>query len=420
MDMYLKTGPHPFASEALHRMRVFNHQSARLCQHAFRKKSFVKIGDPVSSAKQAGGGANSDARSLNLRGRSNSRARILTVHCDQQPPAGGTSDQKEQRCRLKMVISYDGSDFAGFQYQSPPARTVQATVEKAAWRIFGADAGRVVGASRTDGGVHAKAAVAHLDVPTQPSLAELDAALVGINLCLPPDVRIRKIEVAPDGFQAQRGSTGKIYHYLLATTCPPTPSESRFRFWTVPLWCAVNRKRPARLSDGALDVEAMRAAAEMIQGRRDFSALTEAKRPSGLGNKRRVPRPRGKNLDDRADHKRPERGMKGGGHVNRGVDATMFEDSDETYYFTPKSHIRNLYRIEILEDEAAPDGYLTIEMVGDGFLFRMCRKIVSMLVECGAGRISLAECESLIAAGDNKKTPPSAPGHGLHLVDVMY
>ncbi|KAK3276452.1 hypothetical protein CYMTET_15469 [Cymbomonas tetramitiformis] len=199
-----------------------------------------------------------------------------------KPPAGGTSDQKEQRCRLKMVISYDGSDFAGFQYQSPPARTVQATVEKAAWRIFGADAGRVVGASRTDGGVHAKAAVAHLDVPTQPSLAELDAALVGINLCLPPDVRIRKIEVAPDGFQAQRGSAGKIYHYLLATTCPPTPSESRFRFWTVPLWCAVNRKRPARLSDGALDVEAMRAAAEMIQGRRDFSALTEAKRPSGM------------------------------------------------------------------------------------------------------------------------------------------
>ena len=68
--------------------------------------------------------------------------------------------------RIVMEVAYDGGAFSGFQAQPPPKNTVQVAIEKAFAREFGRDNvfGRVVGASRTDGGVHAEGMVAHLDV----------------------------------------------------------------------------------------------------------------------------------------------------------------------------------------------------------------------------------------------------------------
>eukprot|EP00959_Pyramimonas_sp_CCMP1952_P197425 4128687-Pyramimonas_sp.AAC.1 len=50
----------------------------------------------------------------------------------------------------------------------------------------------------------------------------------------------------------------------------------------------------------------------------------------------------------------------------------------------------------------------------------MCRKLASLLVECGAGRLSLEECLARVESGDAKLTPRAAPAHGLELVKVVY
>ena len=79
--------------------------------------------------------------------------------------------------------------------------------------------------------------------------------------------------------------------------------------------------------------------------------------------------------------------------------------------------VRTLKRLEVVEEG---EGCLRIEMEGDGFLYRMCRKIASLLVECGAGRLSVDECMDLVRAGVHKRTPKAAPPQGLKLIQIHY
>lgn len=95
-------------------------------------------------------------------------------------------------------MAYDGSNFAGFQYQTPKVRTVQGELERAAARVL-LPAGRVVGASRTDGGAHATGAIAHLDVTGSPDSIQPASLMMYLNGVLPDDVKVQQLEVAPQG-----------------------------------------------------------------------------------------------------------------------------------------------------------------------------------------------------------------------------
>jgi tRNA pseudouridine38-40 synthase len=153
--------------------------------------------------------------------------------------------------RLRLDISYDGTDFAGWARQ-PGRRTVQGEIEAALARILRTDVSLTV-AGRTDSGVHATGQVAHVDVPAQPDESLL-RRLAGV---LAPDVRVRAVSRAPEGFDARFSATYRRYVYRI--TDAPWGVEPVRRLDTL-AW-----PRP-------LDVAAMQQAAAAFLGEHDFAA----------------------------------------------------------------------------------------------------------------------------------------------------
>jgi len=160
--------------------------------------------------------------------------------------------------RLKMIVAYDGTDFFGFQRQ-PDRRTVQGVLEEAISRICGRPV-QVVGAGRTDAGVHARGQVCHFDAshPMPP-----DRWALVLNRVLPRDVVVRSVEEAPPHFHARKDACWKTYRYLIDTRPVPDVFTRRFRLH-FPL---------------SLDVEAMRRAASHLEGTHDFTSFSSARSP---------------------------------------------------------------------------------------------------------------------------------------------
>jgi tRNA pseudouridine38-40 synthase len=156
---------------------------------------------------------------------------------------------------VRLTIAYLGTAYGGWQRQ-PNAPTVQAVVEAALADLLGAPV-RVVAASRTDAGVHARGQSAHLELsrPFPP------AGLVhGGNQRLPADVRLlAAVPVAP-GFHARRAALAKEYRYRLVRTDVLSPHDAA----------------QAVRADPGLDLAALRAATAWLPGRHDFTAFALA------------------------------------------------------------------------------------------------------------------------------------------------
>jgi len=156
---------------------------------------------------------------------------------------------------LRLTIAYEGTEFHGWQYQ-PSLPTVQGLLMRECERIFGG-AVKIVGASRTDAGVHALRQVASLTTPSAIPAAALARAL---NALLPPAVRVTDVGEAPAGFDARRSALGKRYAYLIDRGIPADPFLRRYA-WHVPV---------------PLDANRMRAALRHLRGKHDFSAFCAA------------------------------------------------------------------------------------------------------------------------------------------------
>jgi len=160
--------------------------------------------------------------------------------------------------RLRLDLGYDGTDFAGWARQ-PGLRTVQAVLEEALARALRRpDPVTVVVAGRTDAGVHARAQVAHVDVPAGTSvedLAGLPRRLAGL---LPPDVRVRSVQPAPAGFDARFAALWRRYVYRVCDEpAGPDPLHRRE---------VLAYARP-------LDLGRLRAASAPLVGLHDFAAF---------------------------------------------------------------------------------------------------------------------------------------------------
>jgi len=155
----------------------------------------------------------------------------------------------------RLVLAYDGTGFHGWQVQAD-AVTVQGTLIAAARRLFEGEV-RVVGASRTDAGVHALGQTVALTADGDHPAATVQAAL---NAHLPREIRVVAAADAPLGFDARRAARGKRYLYLIDNGGVLAPRLLRWA-WHVP---------------GPLDVGAMRKALSALRGTHDFSALCAA------------------------------------------------------------------------------------------------------------------------------------------------
>jgi tRNA pseudouridine38-40 synthase len=153
----------------------------------------------------------------------------------------------------KLVLSYDGTDFRGWQKQ-PDERTVQGVVEDALTRLGGKRI-PVVGAGRTDAGVHAKGQVASFKAELHLQGDPLRRAL---NALLPDDLRVLSAGPAPPGFDARKSAQSKVYRYRILNG--PRISPFLFRYalhWT-----------------GPLDIGKMAEAAGLFARKADFTAFS--------------------------------------------------------------------------------------------------------------------------------------------------
>ena len=161
--------------------------------------------------------------------------------------------------RLFAAVEYDGTDFAGWQAQiEERGRTVQVVLEGAILRITG-EAVRVVGAGRTDAGVHATGQVAHFDSGWGRPVEVLQRALAAV---LPADVVVTELMEAPLGFHARYSARERTYVYTILNRPVRAPLLARTT-WHVAL---------------PLDVEAMAAATAPLAGRHDFRAFGQPMR----------------------------------------------------------------------------------------------------------------------------------------------
>jgi tRNA pseudouridine38-40 synthase len=163
--------------------------------------------------------------------------------------------------RVKLLVAYDGTDFHGWQRQDPPGgaplRTVQGVLEDAVAEVIQARV-PVVGASRTDAGVHAMGQVASFVAEHR---VPIDRLALAINARLPADACVRAAEAVHDGFDPISDCTSKCYRYTIehgASTPDGALLFERRTFWRT--W-------------HRLDAQRMRDTAAMVVGTHDFAAF---------------------------------------------------------------------------------------------------------------------------------------------------
>lgn len=155
--------------------------------------------------------------------------------------------------RYCAVIEYDGTDFFGFQIQCTE-RTVQGEIEKGLRKLAQSPV-RIVGAGRTDAGVHATGQVIAFAIEWRHDLLSLHRA---VNANLPPDIRVRMIkDVADPHFHPRFSATGRTYHYKIINQ--PWPSAIRRRY-------AYHVPEPLNIAD-------MQQASQYLLGSHDFAAF---------------------------------------------------------------------------------------------------------------------------------------------------
>ena len=163
--------------------------------------------------------------------------------------------EEKPRRNLRLIVEYDGTDFAGWQRQDGQ-RTVQGCLEAAVQTMTG-EASLVRGAGRTDAGVHALGQVANF---TTVAKIPTGGFLRGLNAELPPDIAVLELSDVPATFDARYAARGKLYRYQIWNHLVRAPLHRRTSW---------HCRAP-------LDLHAMREAATVFVGEHDFRAFRAA------------------------------------------------------------------------------------------------------------------------------------------------
>lgn len=153
---------------------------------------------------------------------------------------------------VKLIVEYDGTSYAGWQRQ-PDQPTVQEAIETAIKQLAQMEVS-VIGAGRTDAGVHALGQVVSFRIDKDWTPYEWTR---GMNARLPKDITVRSAEIMPDDFHARYAAHGKLYEYRILNR-PERPAVGHAYVWHV---------------HTALDDEAMQQAASMLIGTHDFTSF---------------------------------------------------------------------------------------------------------------------------------------------------
>lgn len=162
------------------------------------------------------------------------------------------TDGAETR-RFRATIAYDGTGYHGFQRQTNASPTIQGTLESALESITRQSV-TVIGAGRTDAGVHAAGQVVAFDARWRHTPDDLKNAL---NATLPSDIVVRGLDEAPEGFHPRFDARSRLYCY---------------RLWQAPLQDPLSRHRQWHVR-GPLDRAAVQRAVSYLPGEHDFASF---------------------------------------------------------------------------------------------------------------------------------------------------
>ena len=157
------------------------------------------------------------------------------------------------RRKLALIVEYDGTGYTGFQFQhgSP---TIQGDIEQAIKKVTG-EKTRIVGAGRTDAGVHAKGQVVSF---SSFSALPPQTLVKALNFYLGADIAVKAAFEVEDGFHARRDAHSREYRYRIWNSPTPAPMERRYAYHI-----------PA-----VLDIDAMKRVCRCLVGTHDFASFT--------------------------------------------------------------------------------------------------------------------------------------------------
>ena len=271
--------------------------------------------------------------------------------------------------RIMLTVAFDGTNYSGWQIQ-PNKETIEGVLNRELSRLLNEEI-KVVGASRTDSGVHAEGAVCVFDTESK---IPGDKFSYAINQTLPEDIRIRNSKEVDITFHPRRVNSRKTYRYRIRHDEFPNPLDARYSYHVYT----------------KLDIEAMRKACEFIKGKHDFKSFCS---------------------------------------VHTDVDTTVRTVYDVHIDVTPD---KKLLQMSGLMKSAGESGtmrsggesaagrirpeIIDIYVTGNGFLYNMVRIIAGTLIEVGQGKIKPEEIPAIIEACDREKAGPTAPAKGLTLI----
>jgi len=239
---------------------------------------------------------------------------------------------------LKLILEYEGTRYHGWQAQSG-APTIEAALRAAIAGLTG-ETPALTAAGRTDAGVHALGQVVNFKLERDFPVRQLPGAL---NARLPRDIAVRSAEIVDDSFSARYSARARLYAYRIRQGLPREAYQRQYAWG---------------LHDN-LDLSAMQAAAERLEGKHDFRAFGRSPRP--------------------------------GGHT-----------------------VRQVYDITV----SGLGEWVTIAVAADAFLYGMVRRIAGALVDVGRRRRSLDWIDGLL--GGSTLGLRLAPPQGLVQVGVQY
>lgn len=242
---------------------------------------------------------------------------------------------------IKVILQYEGTRYQGWQRQDSTGNTIQGKLEALLSKMCGKKV-EVDGSGRTDSGVHALGQVANFHIETEKTPEEI---MDYMNFYLPEDIAVIWAEEVSERFHSRLNAKGKTYCYRVLNSDVPHIFDRRY-VYAVP---------------DALDMDAMRRAADALCGTHDYRAFTSNKK----SKKSTV----------------------------RTVDSIDMERIGDEIRFTFK---------------------------GNGFLYHMVRIMMGTLLEVGMHKRDAGQMEWLLKEGTREDTGFLAPAIGLTLVEVRY
>lgn len=258
---------------------------------------------------------------------------------------------------IKLTISYDGSDYYGWQIQ-PGKRTIQGVLTDVIQKLIGGEV-RVFGASRTDAGVSALGQIGLVQIDSPIPTENLTKAITDK---LPPDIAVTEAAEVPQGFDLIGAVKSKLYRYTIYTGQVRPVLQIR-HCWHLP---------------EKLNTKTMAKAAKLLIGKKNFKSFAAA-------------------ADQRENSVR-----------------TIFrcDVATSSQYEIHHTHHKNSTQYE--------NNWVYVDVEGDAFLYNMVRNIVGTLVEIGRGKWKPKKINEILDAKDRTAAGPIVPPQGLCLMWIKY